>query len=208
MRTLRGVAGAVGAAAALALLARGSAATVRWRATDASDLRVSWTARPERIERCRALSAEEIAREAAHMRQRVECDGHLATYALEVAIDGNVVAHSVVRGGGLRHDRPLHVLMSVPIAHGKRRVRVSFVRRESVDSVAAVQQDTMHAEPDTGLYAGRAAREAEERKERTLAAIAPRMALDTTLTIAPSSVLLITYDPVARTLKVHRSEQR
>ena len=208
MNAWRSIAGIVSAVVALVLLARGSAATVRWRDDGASDLRLSWTARPERIETCRALSAEEIASEAAHMRQRVECDGHFASYELEVAVDDSVVAREVVRGGGLRHDRPLHLLTSVPVRHGTRHLRVSFVRRELVDStVAQVVQDAMATEPDTGIFAGRAAREAEERKERALAAVASRMVLDTTVTFRPSSVLLITYDPVARALRVHRSEQ-
>ena len=63
-------------------------------------LRLSWSARPERIEVCRALSDKELEEREEHMRQRVECDGRFATYALEVISNGRKVVEAVVRGAG------------------------------------------------------------------------------------------------------------
>jgi len=203
VNAVRGAFGIVSGAIALIVLARASALPVGWHAADASEIRLSWTARPERVERCRAVPAEELAKVPAHMRQRVICEGNFASYALEVSVDGETVTRAIVRGGGLRNDRPLHLFESVRVKPGTRRVRVEFARRESVDSAAAaVSQDSAVSEPDTGLYAGRARREAAEREQRGRAAIAPRLVLDTVVTVAPASVLLITYDPISRALRV------
>jgi hypothetical protein len=41
-------------------------------------LRLSWSGRPERIERCRELTDAELAERPAHMRRRLECEGRSA----------------------------------------------------------------------------------------------------------------------------------
>ena len=64
---------------ALARLARLSAAPVPNHSGSAALLRLSWSARPERIEVCRTLSHEELEEREEHMRLRVECDGRFAT---------------------------------------------------------------------------------------------------------------------------------
>ncbi|MBI2795816.1 MAG: hypothetical protein HYX65_03820 [Gemmatimonadetes bacterium] len=189
-------------AAALVLLARASAAPVPWHAGDVARLRLSWSARPERIEVCRTRSAEEIAKMPEHMRQRTECEGRFASYALRVTVDGQVAGEAEVRGAGLRHDRPIYLLREFPMPAGAHRVRVSFTRRETTDDDAAAFAPVAAAEADTGLYAGRADREAAEHARRARAAVPPRLGLDTTLTFAPRGVALVTFDAVARRLEV------
>jgi len=88
----------------LVLLARASATPLPVGGASMSRLRMSWTARPERIEQCRTLAAEELGGRGEHMRQQVECEGRFATYALTVEVDSSAV-HEQVRGAGLRHDR-------------------------------------------------------------------------------------------------------
>jgi len=134
------------------------------------------------------------------MRQRVECEGSFASYVLRVEVDGSLAGESVVRGGGFRHDRPLHVLDDFVVPAGARRIRVSLSRREQADSSAGDSLDTVVADPDTGLFAGRAAREATERARRVRAAIPAQLVLDTTVTLAPRQVGLVTFDPTQRRL--------
>jgi hypothetical protein len=204
-RLLRWVTAALATAAALFVMVRLSAAPVGYSDPGTSSLRLSWSARPERIEVCRTLSAEELAREEEHMRQRVECEGHFATYTLRVEADGRLLSESVVRGAGLRHDRPIFLLRDLALSSGAHRIRVSFLRRERIDRRAegdTLEERAERSEADTGLFAGRAAREATERSRRTRAAIPPRLVLDTLLSFAPNRVLLVTLDADRRALEV------
>ena len=200
LRVARLAAAGVATVLVLGLIARGSAAPVGFHDGAAARLRLSWSARPERIEICRTLSAEELATREEHMRQRVECDGRFATYALRVASDGQTIGETVVHGAGLRHDRPLYLLREYDVAPGRHRVRVSFIRREKTDDDAAAFAKTTSTDGDTGIFAGRAQREGVEHARRALAAIPARLALDTTLTFAPRQVMIVSCAPDRRAL--------
>lgn len=201
MRLLRWAAATVTSAVLLVLLARASAAPLPYHEGGMARLRLSWSARPERIEVCRALSAEELEREEEHMRQRVECDGRFATYTSRVEADGRLLAESVVRGAGLRHDRPMYVLRDFPLSSGLHRVRISFTRREHAGGSTAAIAPTVGAETDTGLFAGRAEREAVERARRQRAAIPARLVLDTSMVFAPDRVIIVTFNAERRALE-------
>ena len=201
-RLFRRAAAAVASAASLVLLARASAAPVPYHDAATALLRLSWSARPERIETCRTLSAEELEREEEHMRQRVECEGTFASYTLRVEADQRVMSESVVRGAGLRHDRPIYLLRELPVPGGAHRVRISFARRERPRDRSADESTQGRSEPDTGIFAGRAEREEVERTRRRRAAIPSLLVLDTTLVFAPDRVVLITLDAERRALEV------
>lgn len=183
-------------------LARLSAMPIEVHRSAASRLRLSWSARPERIEVCRTLSAAELEQREEHMRQRVECDGRFATYTLRVDADDRIVHESVVRGAGLRHDRPLYLLREIDLAPGSHRVRITFTRREKTDNDAAAFAQSTSVDADTGLFAGRAQREAVEHARRARAAIPPNLVLDTTLTFAPDRALVVSFDPERRTFQL------
>lgn len=192
---------------------RASATNVGLHDAGSAMLRLSWSARPERIEVCRRLSEEELAQRAEHMRQRLECTGRFATYRLQVEADGRLLGDTVVRGAGLRNDRPIYLLKDFAIAPGARRIRVLFQRRESVDSSGAESRERERREErdddeehergkrdDTGTFAGRAQREVVERSRRARAAIPARLELDTVLTFAPGDARVVTFDVVRRVL--------
>lgn len=201
LRVARLVAAGVATALALWLIARASAVPLPFHEGVAARLRLSWSARPERIEVCRTLSAEELAQRVEHMRQRVECVGRFATYALRVESDGLVIGETVVHGAGLRQDRPLYLLREYDVAPGVHRVRVSFTRREKTDAAAAAAfAKTTSTEADTGIFAGRAQREVVEHARRARAAIPAHLELDTTLVFAPRRVLIVTFAPERRAL--------
>lgn len=181
-------------AAGLALLARVSAAPMAYHAPDAARLRLSWSARPERIEVCRTPSEEELSRLAEHMRQRLVCEGVFATYLLRIEVDGREVGQSVIRGAGLRHDRPLYLLRDYPVPPGQHRFLVSLTRREKTDNDAAAYAPAPVPAVDTGLYAGRSQREATEHARRARAAIPSSLVLDTVLTLPPQRVALVTLN--------------
>jgi hypothetical protein len=162
-------------------------------------LRLSWSAHPERVEQCRRLTDEELAARPAHMRMRLECQGMFARYLLTVTIDDRVVAADTVRGGGLRHDRPMHLFTEFRFAAGVRHVQIGLTRLDSAATDTASRQPSVTAARDT-LMGAREAREADERTRRASEAIPPRLALDTLIPLQPRRVVLVTYDGERRRL--------
>ncbi len=201
-QAMRAVAATVATGVALVGLARLSAAPVPYHPGSAARLRLSWSARPERIEVCRTVSREELEEREEHMRQRVECDGRFATYDLRVTVDGESVAESVVRGGGFRHDRSMYLLREIEIPSGRRHVRVTFTRREENVANGVAPAADAPAATDTGIFAGRATREVAERARRARAAVPARLVLDTTMSVSDRRVVVITYDHERRALVI------
>lgn len=162
-------------------------------------VRVSWSARPERVETCRRLGDEEYARLPAHMRRRVVCEGSTARYELRVLRNSAVLAVDTVRGGGLRHDRELYVFREIAVPPGLARLQVQFVRLDS----SRTADEHLRADTAGGdsLW-NRAAREDEERERRRAQAVPPRLVLDTVVTLAPRAVVLVTYGDAVRHLRL------
>jgi hypothetical protein len=202
----RAVAVVAATVAAAAGIAAGSGPPIAFHATDAARLRLSWSARPERIERCRALSEEELALRPEHMRQRLECAGSFATYALAVAVDGRPVAEAVIMGGGVRNDRPIHDLRELDVPPGVHRVHIALSRREadaSDDDDDGAQDGADDDDDDgPGTSADRAERERTERTRRQRAALPAAVVLDTSLVIEAGRVIVVTYDAAERRFRV------
>jgi hypothetical protein len=181
---------------ALAALSRGG-----WLATPSGDgaLRLTLSARPERIETCRRLSQAELEERPVHMRQAMECEGSFATYRLRVWRSGDLLDERVLHGSGLRNDRPLYLLRQYRLPPGEHVLRVELRRVESV-----AVPDSTEAGTVTGLSLDRNTREAEERQRRRLEAIPADLALEERVTVAPRQVVLLTWDPVTRRLQLRR----
>lgn len=190
----RWTAAAIVAALSLAAMTRISAAPVGLEGSESAKLRLSWSARPERIETCRVLSQEELEEREEHMRQRVECEGRFATYALEVFVDDQPVHQSVVRGAGLRHDRPIYLLREIAVSPGTHRIRISFRRREKTDNDAAAFEIETSSARDSGIFAGRAEREAVEHARRARAAIPAQLTLERSLAFRNGRVVVVTFE--------------
>lgn len=206
MKAMRWFLAAIVTALSLGAMAFFSAAPVRSEDSDSARLRLSWSARPERIETCRVLSKKELEETEEHMRQRVECEGKFATYALDVFVDGRLVHQSIVRGAGLRHDRPIYLLREIPVPSGVHRIRVSFNRREKTDNDAAAFEKEASSERDTGLFAGRAQREAVEHARRARAAIPAQLTLDRTLSFERGRVVIVTFGAERGSLELLNAE--
>ena len=170
-------------------------------------LRLSWSGRPERIERCRELTDAELAERPAHMRQRLECEGRPARYLVRVAVDRAVRSLDTVTGGGLRGDRAIHMLREYRLESGTRAIAVTVTRLDPVEEPDDEPEvgsgaDRPHdddsrspaAPPDRGY------REREERRRQRQEALPPLLELDTTVSLEAGRVLLVTYDPAARRL--------
>jgi hypothetical protein len=154
------------------LLAIGGLSRGHYTATDAdrAELRLAWAARAPRVEECRHLSAEEIEALPVHMRREEVCEGRLASYRLEVSVDGHRVRRVRVEGSGARGDRPLHVYESIPVRPGQHTVRVVFAR------IGAHHAD-------------------EEDDERGEGRVPDRLTLTDTLDLPPRGVALVTWAP-------------
>jgi ferredoxin len=93
---------------------------------DQARLRLGWRLTGQVRERCRDLTAEELAARPVHMRQPRECVGEVPTYVLTASVDGRVVRHARVKSPGLRADRPLSVEEELDVAPGEHLVSVTF----------------------------------------------------------------------------------
>jgi len=112
-------------AALLALVALGS----RWpqgAAPDHAVLRLGWRLAGQVRERCRDLTAEELAARPVHMRRSRECVSEVLAYDLTAAVDGQIIARKRVRSPGLRGDRPLSIEEDFDIRPGEHAVTVTF----------------------------------------------------------------------------------
>jgi hypothetical protein len=79
-------------------------------------------------------------------------------------------------------------------------VVISFTRREKTDDDAAAFAPVASAANDTGLFAGRASREADEHARRARAAVPARLVLDTTISLGVRQVAIVTFDHERRVL--------
>ena len=202
MNSARGIIAFAATGAGLALLAYLSGAPISLYPANSARLRLSFSARPERIEVCRTLSETELAKVPEHMRQRVSCEGVFATYLLRISVDGRSIGESVLHGAGLRHDRPLYLLRDYDVPKGEHRLQVTLTRREKTDDDAAAFAKVVVPEADTGLYAGRSQREAGERSRRARAAIPPSLTLDTVMSLTRQRVALVTFNGESRTFQL------
>lgn len=147
---------------------------------DDAVIRLAWRVRGTRVEECRRLTEEELARKPAHMRQEVECDGRILPYRLLVSIDDSTVVDRVVRPAGAREDRPLYVFHEQTVLPGEREVTVRFeLERE--------------AEPRTASDTTRAS---------TADDTPSVLELNVRLALGPKEVALVTYDGEQRQLVV------
>lgn len=192
-------------AAAAALTAIVTASRGRLTAFPRNDamVRVAWSARPSRVEICQRVSDEALAKLPEHMRRRLVCEGTTARYQLDVAVNTVRIGLDTVRGGGLRHDRELYVLREIAVIPGPTRVSVQFVQLDS--STADASDDRTDAAVDSSARpaarpAARFGGEADERRRQRAQAVPAQLALDTVLTMAPRTVVLITYDELQRKL--------
>jgi len=203
MRLLTRAAGA-GAAAAVALgLACASSAPMTANPSPDAMLRLAWSARPERIERCRRQTEEELAALPRHMRQEVVCAGTTAEYRLQVRLDGEVVADQIVHGGGLRRDRRVYVFREVVVTPGDRAVDVRFERLDP--DVAPGAPGSENAPPSGTHPAAASDPTLGDVLPRVPAAaggegVPPRLALQRRLRFVPREVTLVTFDPERREL--------
>jgi hypothetical protein len=180
---------------------------------DQALLRVSWSGRPERIERCRELSDEELEKIPAHMRQRLQCEGRSASYAVRVLGNGRMLSTDTVTGGGLRGDRSIHMLREYAVAPGAHAFVVEVARTDSVgreveDEREAETEEQGGVDGPPRAQPDRGEREREERLRQRQERLPPRLRIDTTVNLAPGAVLLISYDPIEQRLVALTSPPR
>lgn len=190
------VPGARGVTAALvtvaAMFGLGVLSRAPYNAAEHADavVRLSWRARGERVQECRSLTEEEKAKLPRHMRPPQVCEGRFLPYVLDVTVDGRRVIYDTVHAAGARQDRPIYVYRELRLRPGQRTLSVLF---KLLAPPPRMRHDH-EGEP----------REDEERSaevEETPASLA----VDTTLTLSPRDVVLVTYVEGRRALEVRRS---
>jgi hypothetical protein len=143
------------------------------------------------------------------MRQRFECEGAAASYRLRVLRDGVLLDDEVVTGGGIRHDRPIHLLRDYRAPPGRQVLEVSFAREGDTAPVASADSsDRPRDTTATGLLPDREHRERDERRRRREEAVPTRLELRTTIDLGPREVVLVTYEPDGRQLVTVRGHDQ
>jgi hypothetical protein len=198
---LRRIAALLVAAAAAALLVALSRAPWQ-RRSDHALLRLSWSGRPERIERCRELSDAELERLPAHMRLREECEGHAARYRVRVWLGDSLLSEDIVTGGGLRGDRAIYMLREYPVRPGRQALAVEVARRDSMAEEPAGSEEDAEGDDAASAPLDRARRERQEHRRERLERLPPSLRLDTALALHPGEVVVVTYDQGGRRLTV------
>lgn len=169
-------------------------------ADDRALLRLSWSGRPERIERCRELSDAELARIPAHMRQRVECEGSSAQYLVRVWHGASLLSQDTLSGGGFRGDRAIYMLREYRLAPGTQQIAVEMARTDSTEVEDEEPEDESEDEDTATAPLERSRRERQERRRELQERLPPVIRLDTSLRLAPRDVVVVTYDPIGRRL--------
>lgn len=183
---------ALGAALVVGLLAGvvwASNAPLTMHRSDDGMIRLAWSARPERIEKCRQPTGDEIARLPQHMRQQVICEGATAEYRLQVRIDDALVVDRTVHGGGLRRDRRVYVFEELRLPAKESTIGV---RLDRIDPPAS-GGDT--APPTSNVRAGQA-------PSLLFESLPPHLAIARRLNVQPREVVLVTYDRQRRELTI------
>ena len=162
---VRGGLGALGAAGVLAVVRLLSFAPYTTEREAVAVVRLAWRARGERVRDCHRLTPEELAKLPVHMRQEEVCEGRVLPFRLAVDLDDSAVVNQLIHGAGAREDRPLYVFQDLAVRPGEHRISVRF---------------TLEGGP--------------QEHDATRLATPRRLALDTTLSLAPRQVLLVTYD--------------
>lgn len=200
MTALDRAAGVVLGVAAMAVLVAGANTSITVHGSGQAILRLAWSVRPERVERCRQLSEEELARLPAHMRQPVVCEGASAQYRLTVLHDGVVAAERIVHGGGLRQDRRVYVFHELPLDPGDNTIEVRFDRIDP-DLPGTAQPET---DDDDGKKGNHGDDGQVEKKGRQAAGetVPPQLRLTQRLRVRPRQVILVTYSQERRALAV------
>jgi hypothetical protein len=176
--------GVILAVALIAGIVRASNVALATHRSSDGVLRLAWSARPERIEKCRQRTDEELARLPQHMRQSTVCEGSTAEYRLRVSVDGAAVIDRIVHGGGLRRDRRLYVFEELPLP-ALRAVTIA-VRLDRTD--AADARTTESPLPHLSAPQG------QPHLPRSVESVPAHLSLERELRVAPRQVLLVTYD--------------
>jgi hypothetical protein len=114
--------------ALLMTLAIGALSQVPYRAESAGQawIRLSWRVSAPRIEECRTLTAEEMAELPIHMRREEVCERTGIPYRLRIALNGEGVEETLIRGAGTRGDRPIYVYRELRVPSGAHRLEISL----------------------------------------------------------------------------------
>lgn len=164
---------------------------------EAAALRLAWRARVPLVAECRRLTPEEQAELPIHMRREEVCEGEVASYRLEVMVDGDIRHRATVAGAGARGDRPLYVFETVPLTPGRHDVRIVFARigGDRVEGPVAGVEGEQGGEDGEDVVGGAHARRGAE-------TVPDRLVLDQSVEVSSREIALVTYDATRRELVV------
>jgi hypothetical protein len=102
-------------------------------------LLLDWRLRGEEAGECLRPTQDPSSSLPAHMQNPGACAGELPPYRLRLWVDGTLAADHLVRGGGLRGDRPLTVHETHLLPPGERELRILFERESPGEGALTLQ---------------------------------------------------------------------
>lgn len=120
---------------------------------DQAVLRLAWRLALPPGERCRPLTAEEMADLPAHMRAPQVCTRDESEFLYIVQLDDEPADSVPLARGGLKGDRPLLVLEERSIPPGRHTVvvRLQRIRGDSISDLAVLNTEIQLRAGDVGL---------------------------------------------------------
>lgn len=119
-------------------------------APDEALLRLSFIHAAERKEKCRARSAQELAKLAPNMRAALDCPRERADLLVELEVDGRIALRRVVPPSGLRRDGNATVYHRLPLPAGRHRI-VARLRDRPGTGFDYVGEKTLELAPGAAL---------------------------------------------------------
>ncbi len=127
-------------------------------------IRLSWRMSAARVEECRTLTAEELAKRPIHMRRDKVCEVRGIPYRLRVVLNDAAVEEATLRGAGTRNDLPIYVYRELRVEPGRHRLEVRVApevgREAPAESAETSQLDgarSLELDRDLVLAAGEVA---------------------------------------------------
>jgi len=121
--------------------------TYRQLDEDQALLKISFSQPGQLRSECRRRSREELQRMAPNMRQEMDCPRERSPLAVELSLDGAVLARESVLPAGIARDGPSTYYARFPVPAGDHRISVRIDDSVRVPGFSHAREETVRFEP-------------------------------------------------------------
>lgn len=114
---------------------------------DQAVITVAFAHAGERIEECRKLSQQELARLPPNMRAPLDCPRERSPVSVQLLLDGKLLLEEVARAPGLYSDLGVDIYRSAKVPAGKHMLAVQMNDNVRVEGPTYTHKETVTLEP-------------------------------------------------------------